>query len=100
MTTQGSCRICRSDRGEHRFDILSDAGGVPVEACQVCSGIVRDNIDIIEDSCLCCRENTTDKYVIIVSNAPDKVAPICSECRNRVYFGTGSAVVSPGGAAK
>jgi len=100
MTTQGSCRICRSDRGEHRFDILSDTGGVPVEACQVCSGIVRDNIDIIEDSCLCCRENTTDKYVIIVSNAPDKVAPICSECRNRVYFGTGSAVVSPGGAAK
>jgi hypothetical protein len=49
---------------------------------------------------LCCREHTTDKYVIIVSNAPDKVAPICSECRNRVYFGTGSAVVSPGGAAK
>ena len=97
MTAQGPCRICRSDRGEHRFDILSDSGGVPVEACQVCSGIVRDNIDILEDSCLCCRENTTDKYVITVYGAPEKTAPICSECRNRVCFGKGGAVVGPGG---
>ncbi len=100
MTTQGPCRTCRSDRGEHRFDILSDSGGVPVEACQWCSRIIQNNMDNPEDGCLCCRENTTDKYVITVYGVPNKTAPICTECRNRVYFGKGGAVVSPGGDAE
>jgi hypothetical protein len=92
MRTRGSCRICRVHSGKHRFDILNDSGGVPVEACRECSHTIQEKIDTAGTRCFWCSESTTRKYKISEYGAPGEGAPICSECRDRVYFGKGRPI--------
>jgi len=99
MRTRGSCRICRIHSGKHRFDILSDSGGVPVEACRECSDLIQEQMDAAGGRCFWCSESTTRKYEIFEHGVPGERARICSECRNRVYFGKGRPIALdvPGG---
>ena len=95
----GPCDVCDSIHGSHRFDVLDDSGGIPVNTCDRCTRrAIRLATAVKEDHCLWCWQETSHKYEWFEYARPDGAKhAICSECRYRITFTDKPLASGPGG---